>query len=63
MKTESLSVSEAAKEAVVFSQQIYTAISCGKLSATRENGHMANLASQFQRVEKKAPYKARACRQ
>lgn len=39
MKTEFLSVSEAEKEADVFSQQIYTAISCGKLNASRENGH------------------------
>jgi hypothetical protein len=39
MSNEVLSVSEAMKEAGVFSQQIYTAISCGKLSATRENGH------------------------
>jgi len=38
VKTEFLSVSQAMKEAGVFSQQIYLAISCGKLDATRDNG-------------------------
>ena len=37
-KEEALSVSEAMREAGVFSQQVYAAISCRRLKAVRENG-------------------------
>jgi hypothetical protein len=46
-KSEYLSVGEAIREAGVFSQQIYLAISSRKLEATRENGRWRLSRSSF----------------